>query len=83
MCAILLLALPAIPAGVWVSFRLGFASVATTNSPEDFHLQAIVHAGHNHKILLRLRAARIPTSLAAVGRRVGPRRRTPTPKTAT
>ena len=25
---------------------LRFAWVATTNSPEDFHLQAIVHAGH-------------------------------------
>jgi len=27
-------------------FALGFAWVATTNSPEDFHLQVIVHAGH-------------------------------------
>jgi hypothetical protein len=25
---------------------LRFAWVATTNSPEDFHLRAIVHAGH-------------------------------------
>lgn len=27
---------------------LRFAWVATTNSPEDFHLQAIVHAGHTN-----------------------------------
>jgi hypothetical protein len=27
-------------------FALRFAWVATTNSPEDFHLQAIIHAGH-------------------------------------
>ena len=27
-------------------FALRFAWVATTNSPEDSHLQAIVHAGH-------------------------------------
>ena len=27
-------------------FALRFAWVATTNSPEDLHLQAIVHAGH-------------------------------------
>jgi len=27
-------------------FALGFAWVATTNSPEDSHLQAIEHAGH-------------------------------------
>ena len=27
-------------------FALGFAWVATTNSPEDLHLRAIEHAGH-------------------------------------
>jgi len=33
-------------AGSSVSLALRFAWVATTNSPEDFHLRVTIHAGH-------------------------------------
>jgi hypothetical protein len=33
---------------------LRFAWVATTNSPEDFHLQVTIHAGHTNRKTVRL-----------------------------
>jgi len=40
---------------------LRFAWVATTNFPEDSHLQAIVHAGHTHKMARRVRSPGAPS----------------------
>ena len=51
--------LPASFSGPLTVAALRFTWVATTSSPEDFHLQVTIHAGHTEKT--RRNAARTPS----------------------